>query len=229
MSESSKPSATPIEGGFSEEDLLAFQDCARYGELEDVAMCLSEKVPVDWQDDKGSTALHKAAANGHAAVIKVLASHGAKFLPNHSNSTPLHWAAMTGEKEAVAALLEAYDDVIDVFAKNDSGKSAMTEALNKGHEEIGRMLLAHKSADKIASGSEGSGAAAGAGGSAAQGGPVEEETDEEVDDDDEGDGEEAEEEDAAAKAAEAMLRSESSGGGSGGAGGAGAGAGAGKR
>lgn len=211
---SSSESSAPT---FTEEDLLAFHDCARYGELEDVALCLSEKVPVDWQDEKGSTALHKAAANGHAAVIKLLASHGAKFLPNESKSTPLHWAAMNGEKDAVAALLEAYDDSVDVLAKNDSGRSAMTEALTRGHEEVARILLAHKSGEQVAA--SGAGAAAGGAGAEGEGGPEEEETDEEVDDDGEGEGDEGEEEDAAAKAAEEMLR----GGGGGGAGGAGAG------
>lgn len=84
------------------EELLEFLiDSARYGDTEDVALAIKEKVHVDGQDDVGRTggyfdlaacchwldrqtsdtsyfnllciaALHMASANGHVAIVKLL-------------------------------------------------------------------------------------------------------------------------------------------------------------
>jgi hypothetical protein len=182
MAEAAPPAASAV---FTEEDQSEFIECARYGETADVELFLKDGIDVNITDGAGSTALHKAAANGHVDTVKLLAGHGAKFSTNGSGNTPLHWAALNGQKETVELLLELYDDVIeDVLAKNAFGRSAMTEALNRGHEEIARMILSHKSV--APGGAKGGGAAAGAGGDEGdEDGPVEEETDEEVEEDDE--------------------------------------------
>lgn len=133
---------------WSEADLLEFIECARYGELEDVVLHIKDGADVNFADPaSGTTALHKAAANGHTEVVKALIANGATFTANKSGNTPLHWACLNGHKEAVEALVAAFDKAIDVYAKNSFGKSALSEAIAGGHEDIAKVLLSHDSAD----------------------------------------------------------------------------------
>lgn len=46
----------------------------RYGEDDNVNILLGAGTPVDFQDEGGSTALHKAAANGTAVLFTVITS-----------------------------------------------------------------------------------------------------------------------------------------------------------
>ena len=183
-------SSSPAEAPESLEDQL--RDCARFGELEDVEALLAAGARVDDAGPGGSTALHMAAANGHTAVIAALAARGALLLDNAAGSSALHWAALNGKADAVAALLAAYPDAARVLAKNALGRSPLTEALHRGHEEVARMLLTHKSADVeveagARAGAEGEGEGEGGGGGGGGGGIVEEETDDDVEEGGEGD------------------------------------------
>ena len=148
----------------SPEDLLELLECARYGETADVGALLDEGADVNHADGGGNTALHRAAANGHVDTVRLLAARGAAWRANASGSTPLHWAAVNGHAPVVAALLECWDGELDVLAKNAFGKSALTEAINHGHEDLARALLTHRSGDP------GFHAGGGAGGAAARGG-----------------------------------------------------------
>lgn len=184
-------SAAPLP--LTEGDMHEFIECARYGELEDVESYVADGADVNFQGHGGSTALHKAAANGHVEVVRFLASKGAKLLPNESASTPLHWAAMNGQGDTVKLLLELYDDSVDVLAKNSFGRSAMTEALSRGHEDVARQILMHKSADVPPSSAAAAGGAGGPSAGVGEGsgdgdgdGFVEEETDDEVGEEGEG-------------------------------------------
>ena len=47
---------------------------------------------VNGYDADGFTALHRACANGHVAVVQQLAAAGAALLANESGNSPLHWA-----------------------------------------------------------------------------------------------------------------------------------------
>lgn len=175
----------------TEGDMHEFIECARYGELEDVESYVADGADVNFKGHGGSTALHKAAANGHVEVVRFLASKGAKLLTNESASTPLHWAAMNGQGDTVKLLLELYDDSVDVLAKNSFGRSAMTEALSRGHEDVARQILMHKSADVppsslVAAGGAGGPSAGAEEGSGDGDGFVEEETDDEVGEEGEG-------------------------------------------
>ena len=67
-------------------------ECARYGEDDDLKALLDKGVPAGFADDQGTTALHRAAANGHLACVELLAAGGCPHAPNASGNTPLHWA-----------------------------------------------------------------------------------------------------------------------------------------
>lgn len=181
--------APTLSAALTDEDSLEFIECARYGELEDAAAYLHDGVDVNFCDASGSSALHKSAANGHVDVVRLLASRGAKFTANSSGNTPLHWAVLNGQTAVIALLMELYDGSVDVLAKNAFGKSALTEALNRGDEDIARLMLNHRSVDAsiAAISSRGGGAVAGGDGESGAGGPEEEEaeTDDDLPDEDE--------------------------------------------
>ena len=55
--------------------------------------------------DEGWTALHKACANGHTEVVKLLLAHGADRMAKHRNGdTPLSIAEQNNRADIVALL-----------------------------------------------------------------------------------------------------------------------------
>ena len=132
----------------SEDDCLELLECARYGEDEELRDLLRVGVPVDYQDDSGNTALHRASANGHVGVIESLAAAGAKHLPNTSGNLPLHWAVQQSHVPAAQALLRLFADV-DVLAQNSFGRSVSTEAFATGNADMVELILQHSSAQKL--------------------------------------------------------------------------------
>ncbi|XP_046983931.1 cortactin-binding protein 2-like [Schistocerca americana] len=84
------------------------------------------------------TALHWAAENGHAGVVRLLA--GASADPNARDwrgRTPLHWAAETGHAEAAAELLLAG---ADRGARDGGGRTPLDLARQRGKQELVDML-----------------------------------------------------------------------------------------
>ena len=127
---------------------LELLQCARYGETEELVQMLAAGASVNFADDGGNTALHKAAANGHADCVIRLVEAGATFGPNGSGNTPLHWAAQNGQLEAGKALLEAFTDTIDVLAKNSFGQGALSDSFRGGNTDLVALLLTHPSASE---------------------------------------------------------------------------------
>ena len=107
----------------------------------------------------GNTALHRACANGHVAVVQQLAAAGAGLLANESGNSPLHWAVQHASAPLVAAVLQAGPWPLapspncslrinsprwrlqafpgaDVLARNAFGKSVSTEAFARNVPEI---------------------------------------------------------------------------------------------
>jgi hypothetical protein len=134
------------------EELL---ECARYGEVDAIRAILT-KYPdvVDTVDESGSTALHKAAANGHVSSTRLLVQKGASLLSNAAGNTPLHWAAASGHDKIVDILLNESSYDVDVLQKNSFGRSALTEGFASQCTEVVKVLLEHDSAaeDKLLSG-----------------------------------------------------------------------------
>eukprot|EP01031_Cornospumella_fuschlensis_P039944 gene39944-48649_t len=121
-------------------------ECARYGEDDDLRAILQANIPVNFQDENGNTALHRAAANGHVACLKTLKDFGATFLPNQQGNTPLHWAAQNGQAEAIRFILDNFN--VDVLEKNACGRSALTEAFSSKNTDCIEHCLSHPSASE---------------------------------------------------------------------------------
>jgi hypothetical protein len=101
---------------------------------------------VDTKDPSGSTALHKASANGHVSTVRLLLQRGAKHFPNDAGNTPLHWAAAAGHESIVQCLLQETRLNIDVLQKNEFGRSALTEGFSSKDTAVAKLLLEHDSA-----------------------------------------------------------------------------------
>ena len=123
-------------------------EAARYGDVP-VVRALLETFPllVNNSPDSGSTALHKASANGHLSTVQLLILGGATHSKNTSSNTPLHWAASNGHFAIVELLLSVYKD-IDVLDRNDFGRSALTEGFGSQSTETAKLLLEHDSASE---------------------------------------------------------------------------------
>ena len=130
---------------YTEPDGDELLECARYGELAELGQLLDLGTDPDFRDAGRSTALHRACANGHVAIIERLASAGAGHVANAEGNTPLHWAVQQGQADAVHTLLRLYPS-IDVLAQNSFGRSASTEAFAKDDTRIVEALLSHSSA-----------------------------------------------------------------------------------
>lgn len=130
------------------EELL---ECARYGEV-DAVRAILDKFPdiVDTVDESGSTALHKASANGHVSTTRLLVQqYNASLLTNDSGNTPLHWAAASGHSQVVQVLLnESSYENVDVLQKNEFGRSILTEGFSSQETEVVKLLLEHDSASE---------------------------------------------------------------------------------
>jgi Lysine methyltransferase/Ankyrin repeats (3 copies)/Ankyrin repeats (many copies) len=133
----------------NEEDAcLELLDAARFGEADVVRAILSTFPSIlSCTDEGGSTALHKACANGHIATAKILIQEGANFTKNLSGNSPLHWAASNGHNDIVTLLLQSYPH-IDVLDRNNFGRSALTEGFGSKSTETAKVLLEHDSASE---------------------------------------------------------------------------------
>lgn len=96
--------------------------------------------PLDKRPYPGDTALHYAAINGNAQLIKLLFDHNAKVdsTDKKMERTPLMCAAMHGSVEACKCLL---DNGADIDATDKLGNTALILTAGKGFLEVGDLLL----------------------------------------------------------------------------------------
>jgi hypothetical protein len=94
-----------------------------------------------------NTALHMAAANGHAPIVSLLLAAGADAtVTNVHGNTPLHWAAANARHEVVQ-LLTALPNT-NVLRRNQFGRSALTEGFASDDTAVVACLLEHESASE---------------------------------------------------------------------------------
>jgi len=86
----------------------------------------------------GWTAQHSATAGGHLEVLRLLIEYGADVNTRQFPDTVLHWAAIKGQAEA-AALLIQHGALIDQM--NMNGAMPLHLAISYSHKEVITVLL----------------------------------------------------------------------------------------
>eukprot|EP01094_Clydonella_sp_ATCC50884_P024167 TRINITY_DN5990_c0_g1_i1.p1 TRINITY_DN5990_c0_g1~~TRINITY_DN5990_c0_g1_i1.p1 ORF type:complete len:715 (+),score=262.20 TRINITY_DN5990_c0_g1_i1:38-2146(+) len=140
----SKPAcaAVLIENGASVTDCGLLHHTAFYGLTDCLRVLLTRCVFLDPNDsdEEESTALHKAAFNGHTACVSDLLKHGANLhATDEDGATPLHQAAFQGHADVVALLLKSG---ADIAAKDKDGGTPLHNACFSGEAKAIETLLA---------------------------------------------------------------------------------------
>ncbi len=110
------------------------------GHTESVRVLIDEGVNVNWETERGGTALMWAAGSREntADTVKVLLQEGADVnAKTVDGCTALMDAARQGNIETVRVLI---DNDAEVNAVNMEGRTALTEASAGGHKEIVQLL-----------------------------------------------------------------------------------------
>jgi uncharacterized protein len=101
-------------------DIDLFIAAAEEGDLQGVAMYLTQEIPSGVQDTQGRTALHEAVVGSHIAVVSMLLDHGANVDVQDSNGiTPLMEAAASGDMALIEKLIAAGADPMQIDAHGD--------------------------------------------------------------------------------------------------------------
>ena len=111
---------------------------ARNGRTSFVELLL-QTTNIDERDEKGRTAVSKAAESGHEAVVRLLIEKGATFEPDDQyQNTPLHLALSNGHETVALLLIEKGEDI---NAKSAIGITPLYEASGRGLEALARLLI----------------------------------------------------------------------------------------
>jgi len=108
-----------------------------------VKKLICAEVDVNITDEQGKTALHWAAAVNNDEAVQILLASGAnRDAQDHKDETPLFLASREGSYQAAKTLLDngANKDIQDHL-----DKLAIQAALERGHNEIVRLLENHSS------------------------------------------------------------------------------------
>lgn len=106
-----------------------------------------EKIEIEAKRSEDWTALHEAAAQGHAVLMQVLLERGANIWAKAAEgSTALHLATLSGNVAKVRLVLEKG---LDVDAKTDDGVSALQAGAATGAKAVVQLLLDWKSSDGL--------------------------------------------------------------------------------
>ena len=98
------------------------------------------------RNNRGMTELHQAAYHGELDWVQNCLAGGLSVYARDTGYgyTPLHWAVdmgmANGEREAVAATLIKAGS--NVNARDNSGRSVLTVAMNSGNKDIVQQLIA---------------------------------------------------------------------------------------
>lgn len=119
----------------------ALEIAAQYGHPDAVLLLVRDaKASTTGADQRGWTALHKAAQKGDATVIKYLLEYGANVNASDKFAmTPLHRAAEMGRLDAIVAL--GADKQINIDSRGIKDSTPLMLAAQNGHIEIVKLLL----------------------------------------------------------------------------------------
>ena len=130
----------PLHAGVNEN---GFWSAVIADKVEDVALYLGKNVPVDFPDQYGASALHWSAMHGKADMVLFLLEHGANVYASHRSpmglSNSLRIAATRGHAACVEHILKFDKRINDT---NEHGMTALFLAVQGGHIEVVRVLLA---------------------------------------------------------------------------------------
>jgi len=117
-------------------------EVAFMGYNEAVKLLLNKGAKIDLQDNNGMTALMHAVGRGHAETVKLLLGNGADLNQKNCENgmTALMYEAFNGHEVMVELLLNAG---ASVYAQDNHGRTALSLALAKGHQEIVQLLQNH--------------------------------------------------------------------------------------
>jgi hypothetical protein len=121
---------------------------ANFGDLEVTQKLIEYDDDVNAKNVFGWTPLHiplHMASNGEyfqdGSVLQLLLEHGADINARETYGwTPLHWASYNGMLEIVRLLLEHGADV----ETKAHGKTPMQDAVERGHDEVVKLLRKHR-------------------------------------------------------------------------------------
>jgi len=130
----------------SYESMMALQESALGGMLQNVVQLIQAGVNVNAPDSAGRTSLMFAAFNGHTDIVRILLDTGAETeMMDSTGRTALIYCSTGPFPETVELLLER-DAGINV-ADNDENFTALMYAAAEGNLEVVKILLEH-GADK---------------------------------------------------------------------------------
>lgn len=115
-----------------------FFDLAFTGDTRETSQALANGQSPKEFDESGSTAVHKASANGHLEVLKLLIQHGGDVqLADISGCTPLHVAARNGHLTCVKYLVL---QGADFRMKSKKGNTALAMAKANSQQKVAEYL-----------------------------------------------------------------------------------------
>ena len=117
-------------------------DASRMEQHDAAVALIDQRADVNQRASDGTTALHWAAHNGDADLVKRLIKAGANVrVANDYGATPMSEAAALGDAAILEALLRAG---ADVESPNAEGETALMTVARTNHVEAARVLLKHR-------------------------------------------------------------------------------------
>jgi len=120
------------------------REAAGHGHTDVLHRLLAFRADAEARDETGSQAAHEAAAQGHLAVVQLLAAAagaaGVQTLdsPDNYGARPLHWAALRGHAYVAGCLVEARA----VLRAETDDESPLDVARRAGHSDVVQRLSA---------------------------------------------------------------------------------------